>query len=330
MITKELLSQVINQKSILIKQQQQIGTLWAGYGQVYRVKIGVDNEELNLVVKVVKPPISKKQVMDEGHKRKLDSYKVEAFFYEKLAEQVLSGGGCIAKPFGVKFDRENQLILALSDLNAQGFSLEVEELNLDQTCCALKWLACFHATFWEFEGSMEGLWQQGCYWYLDTRQTEYKRMKNKQLKSVASKLDELTKGIGNDGKKSKKFRTIIHGDFKSENMLFNSTTGLCSAYDFQYVGEGYGARDIAYLFCSSVQLKVVEQYEEVLLRYYYDQLMQKLYYKGGTQKQFQFKDLVQQYEFCLADYVRFMDGWGYWGNSTWALARIQQLLSELS
>lgn len=37
-----------------------------------------------------------------------------------------------------------------------------------QARAALEWLAGLHACFWE-QPRPPGVWEQGCYWYLDTR-----------------------------------------------------------------------------------------------------------------------------------------------------------------
>ena len=38
----------------------------------------------------------------------------------------------------------------------------------------------------------------------------------------------------------RRHRTVIHGDFKSENVLFSADGRNCAAYDFQYCGDGCG------------------------------------------------------------------------------------------
>lgn len=40
---------------------------------------------------------------------------------------------------------------------------------------ALDWLASLHAFHWE-QALPEGLWHQGCYWHLDTRQEELQQI----------------------------------------------------------------------------------------------------------------------------------------------------------
>eukprot|EP01023_Acetabularia_acetabulum_P005349 TRINITY_DN12181_c1_g1_i10.p1 TRINITY_DN12181_c1_g1~~TRINITY_DN12181_c1_g1_i10.p1 ORF type:complete len:350 (-),score=34.75 TRINITY_DN12181_c1_g1_i10:23-1012(-) len=320
--------QSLFQSDIQIVKQQQVANLWAGYGKAYRVQVKTQENEQSVIIKIVRPPKLKKSIADEGHLRKLNSYKVEAYFYENLSNKVVASGDClIPQVVGVEFSCDLNLSLALSDLNMQGFTNEVEQLNLEQTKVTLKWLASFHAMFWECK-CPEGVWEQGSYWYLDTRQSEYNRMTNKKLQTLAHKLDSITKGLDSKKNKCHKFRTLVHGDFKSENILFRKDSSACAAFDFQYVGEGYGARDVAYLLCSSTHRSVIEKYEQQLLKFYYDELIDKLNRKRKNKAQYLFDDFQFQFDVCLADYVRFMDGWGYWGNSSWAVARCKQFLQK--
>lgn len=43
---------------------------------------------------------------------------------------------------------------------------------VEQAKAAAEWLAGFHAHFWE-RPRAEGVWEQGGYWYLDTRPDEF-------------------------------------------------------------------------------------------------------------------------------------------------------------
>jgi Ser/Thr protein kinase RdoA (MazF antagonist) len=53
-----------------------------------------------------------------------------------------------------------------------------------------------------------------------------------------------------------RFRTLLHGDFKAANILHSADGTQCAAYDFQYVGEGYGVQDVVMLLHSSLQVMV--------------------------------------------------------------------------
>ena len=74
---------------------------------------------------------------------------------------------------------------------------------------AAEWLAGFHAHFWEQPRVDDsGVWEQGGYWYLDTRPEEYQAIGREwsRLKAAAPAIDWRVKGGG-----SARFRTLVHG-----------------------------------------------------------------------------------------------------------------------
>jgi hypothetical protein len=54
---------------------------------------------------------------------------------------------------------------------------------------ALSWLAAFHAFFWG-RPRPDGLWQQGTFWHLDTRQEELENVSWRELKDNAQAVGE--------------------------------------------------------------------------------------------------------------------------------------------
>ncbi|KAJ3389514.1 hypothetical protein HDU92_001011 [Lobulomyces angularis] len=256
-----------------------------------------------------------------GNERKFQSYIVEKVFYDFKFEIPNCKFPSVVYLEKFKTDEEN---LYLTDLKPEfcftyghrnEISSEMEDIYL-----VLKWLASFHAFFWE--SKVPNLHQQGGYWYLDTRWVELERMKNCELKSKAKLIDRLLKGELHNGK----FRTIIHGDAKSENILFSSTE--CALYDFQYTGEGFGEKDIVYFFISSLDETILQKYEMDYLKYYYNELIKNLK-SNNKSTDFSFENCMMQYKICLLDYYRFVLGWGCWGNSNFAEVRSEQILTEL-
>ena len=241
---------------------------------------------------------------------------------------------------------------------------------MQEAKAALNWLAAFHAFWWEelpltssssssssdnSKGSAAAaavdeptaaagavtalaaadLWDQGCYWHLETRQEELAQMGSnwQDLKEAAQKIDHAIRGMKNSNSSSSsgKYRTLVHGDFKSANLMFTADCSECAAYDFQYCGAGYGVRDVAYMLCSSVDADVVEQQEQQLLDYYHQQLQQQLKQAGkvAAAEQYSREVMAVHYELCFLDYVRFMAGWGMWGNSRWATLKAKGALKRL-
>ncbi|KAJ3088252.1 hypothetical protein HDU96_004196, partial [Phlyctochytrium bullatum] len=117
------------------------------------------------------------------------------------------------------------------------------------------------------------------------------------------------------------YRTLVHGDFKSENLLFDATRTTCAAYDFQYVGTGFGAQDIAYLLANSVDTSLLPtappslntgggspRASNPLIAHYLAEL------GPGTPDAATFE---VQLAVAPVDFTRFLLGLGTWGNWTW-------------
>lgn len=61
-----------------------------------------------------------------------------------------------------------------------------------------------------------------------------------KLRAAAAAIDARLKGKDQSGAPSQNFRTLVHGDFKSANLLFSQETNpVCAAYDFQYCGVSF-------------------------------------------------------------------------------------------
>jgi len=49
----------------------------------------------------------------------------------------------------------------------------------------------------------------------------------------------------------------------------------------------------------------------------------------GNTEPYSLQELIQHYELSLIDYVRFMAGWGMWGNVDYAERRVLELLNVI-
>jgi aminoglycoside phosphotransferase (APT) family kinase protein len=207
------------------RPQARIQSLWSGYGEVRRIALqgaAVDT----VVVKHVKPPV-------DAHPRKLRSYQVERCWYQDWAPR------CDARVpafFGAWSDG-TESVFALEDLGAAQLAPRRMGLSPSDARSVLRWLARFHACFLGCDPV--GLWPQGTYWHLATRQLELQRMPDGPLKRDAAALDAQLRGA--------RFQTLVHGDAKPANFLLSRDGETVAAVDFQYVGGGPGIRDVAYL-----------------------------------------------------------------------------------
>jgi len=165
-----------------------------------------------------------------------------------------------------------------------------------------------------------GVWKEGCYWHLSTRRKEWKQIppEYKALKDHAEFID----GKVHDGR----FLTLIHGDTKADNIFWNDNLDKCAFFDFQYVGQGLGARDVAYLICSSASSSSLCDIDEIL-HHYFSRLVSASHASNADLNGYKLYMFQEHFDWALLDYVRFMAGWGFWGNSEWAIARTEHLIS---
>ncbi|KAL7752408.1 Cut9-interacting protein scn1 [Sorochytrium milnesiophthora] len=295
-----------------------IASLWDDYGSVEEIQTARGRRLIAKLVDVARAGSSSGGA-SISHRRKLTSYRVEAYFYDRLAGR-LSDPANVARCWSSRGQA-----LVLDDLR-QAYPVQASTLSLQQTRTALCWLAAFHAAFWEVDiadvvpacttqsksqDTAGGVWEQDSYWYLDTRQDEYRRIGRSQckVKNVAHAVDAHLKAYLtlSDTATPSQYRTLLHGDPKGDNIMFNADASACAMYDFQYTGYGYGVRDVAYLLASSADERVVAQHEDELLQVYYGELTARgCNYPWAT--------MQWHYQLCLVDYMRFMAGWGMWGN----------------
>jgi aminoglycoside phosphotransferase (APT) family kinase protein len=69
-------------------------------------------------------------------------------------------------------------------------------------------------------------------------------------------------------------RTITHGDFRTDNLLFDGRGGEVpiATVDWQTVGIGPGAIDLAYLLTTSLDTSVRVEVQDELIEAYHDRL----------------------------------------------------------
>lgn len=351
------LSQALHRRVVRVKEKR-LCSLWAGYGSICALTIDIEDDGqtqknlLQLVGKYVDPPA------DDGvaHERKVTSYIVETQFYQVYAQRCIDHGINIPRAYFTDSNPSGKVTILMSDLRLS-YPIPGSGLNWEKTAAALDWLARFHALHWGNPDAEQGkLWPEGCYWRLDTRLEEFENMgtKWKRLQSAACTIADLLKH-GNDLDKTAppKHRTFVHGDFKSANLQFQkkvddgtaatSTKGSaipecsfeCAVVDFQYVGAGYGARDLVMLFASSFdmprQYNAMIQAESDMLRVYHTKLLSYLALFGTnpSDEAYTWEKLTKHYELSLLDYVRFMAGWGMWGNTEYAEQRALELLHRV-
>jgi len=281
-----------------------IQNLWSGYGELTRVI--TDNG--SLIAKIIKFPTAQDHprgwATNIGHERKKKSYRVEKNWYTSL-EGVARARMATGLASGHVGDQE---YILLEDLQSSGF---VTRSNLDwqEVEWCLSWLAHFHRHYMGY--STKGLWSIGTYWHLATRPEELKALTDMALKKAAPKIDNKLNAA--------KHRTIVHGDAKLDNFLFNDDEA--AAVDFQYVGGGVGIKDVAYFMGSIFAEDELQDYEAHVLDTYFK-------YLGLPEVEKEWRAL---YPLAWCDFYRFLQGWspGHWKINSYSERMREQALKCL-
>lgn len=244
-----------------------IQELWGGCGRLLRIHLA---DRPSVILKHIEPPAGG----SAGDQRKRRSYEVEWQWYREHApsDERCRVARCLAceGPF-----------LLLEDLANAGFE-RIRPPREEHVAQGLRWLAHFHRTF--LGERPPGLWEQGTYWHLATRQEEWARMVPGPLKDHAEELDRRLREA--------RFQTVVHGDAKPSNFLWGSH--MAAAVDFQYVGPGCGIRDVAYFLdcCSAHDPHWLDLYFETL--------------QADPELEREWREL---FPVAWSDYARFYQGW---------------------
>ncbi len=290
-----------------IDEVEELQSVWGGNGMVFRVELA-GAEVASVVVKYVALPSGtrrKKKSKDASLARTLASYDNELTFYEHYSREVSAQ---VRLPhFHAGQRLEEGWLFVLEDLADSGFALAKKSYSASDVRGALHWLAHFHATFLGNAG--EGLWKSGSYWNLSVRQDELLRMQHPKLRAVAGPLDAALNRC--------RYKTLIHGDAKTDNFCFRlasgestSTPSAVAGLDFQYVGLGCGMKDVMCLLDSCLGPSEAATDAPDHLEHYFAELRTALCQRDtsldAAAVETEWRAL---YPVAWADYYRFLDGW---------------------
>jgi thiamine kinase-like enzyme len=271
-----------------------IQELWSGYGQLSRVNL----DQGSVILKLIKFPKvhnhSRGWNSNISHQRKVKSYQVELNWYQYFNDETPLA---YSPKLITSGKLEDSQYLVLEDLRGLSFSPKTS-IDWQQAQLCLKWLANFHAKY--LKRSPKDLWSTGTYWHLETRPEELAVLEDQDLKRAAPIIDTKLN--------SSTFKTLVHGDAKLANFLFNQSD--VSAVDFQYVGGGIGIKDVAYFLSSIYGENELEHKSEQCLDYYFNELNLAL---ALYNHQFEYdrieKEWRELYPYAWCDFYRFLQGW---------------------
>eukprot|EP00520_Triparma_pacifica_P012512 CAMPEP_0118632410 /NCGR_PEP_ID=MMETSP0785-20121206/431_1 /TAXON_ID=91992 /ORGANISM="Bolidomonas pacifica, Strain CCMP 1866" /LENGTH=390 /DNA_ID=CAMNT_0006523181 /DNA_START=14 /DNA_END=1182 /DNA_ORIENTATION=+ len=250
----------------------------------------------------------------------------EVNFYLHYSDFFHGGGVSIPKAWSIKAPQPGGrgaavFTLLLSDLcSVSGTSASVRgrpSLKLDyyDTVAAIMYLADFHSIHWESRDNEAGSIFElgGGIGRVDAieRDDDGTGTWGDLSDKLATMKAGLTRRVEEGMHRSRKHRTIIHGNFVSSNlMLYPSSNpeaySTCASFDFKKAGRGYGVYDLAVLLCESVDqgLLVRDQREEEFVSLYFQHLCASLRArkKPPLPPGYNITDAKKMYEVCLLLY----------------------------
>lgn len=274
-IIKELILRETNSTHIV--RAEKIQNLWSEYGELTRVVLN----DQSVIIKLIKFPKEHKSKV--SHSRKVKSYQVEKNWYLSFNKQVEFA---YSPKLISQGEANDQHYILLEDLNVSGYKTK-KDITWKEVKLCLKWLAAFHNNYLDSEP--KGLWNIGTYWHLETRPDELKVIADQEFKKYAHLIDKRLN--------SAKYKTIVHGDAKLANFLFNESS--VAAVDFQYVGGGVGVKDVAYFLSSIYTNEELIKNETKCLDYYFKELNNK-----DVEEEWR-----ELYLYAYCDFIRFLEGW---------------------
>lgn len=308
----------------------------SNHGHTWRLTLSDPDNELprSVVLKLVQF-----QQLVEPFLREMVSLHVERYFYSRVSK-VLTPFSPVARSYPVAEGSRSEALL-LEDLSEDFPFPALYTSSEAKIHTALKWLANFHASLWDAGGSgfvllpdpltapnpegAYGVWEQGGWWHLDTRRDELTVLQGKAdeygwllpyVEGVARRL--RTEAVG---------RTLIHGNPRAANIMFSDRTpeATCVFSDFQWVGSGLCVQDLVFFLATSVDSRKLKD-EEGLLAAYHAELVVALARNGGRgDGKYTLDVLKEQWEWALVDWMRFLGGWGCWGNADWVIRRSKEI-----
>lgn len=231
----------------------------------------------------------------------LDFYNREANFYNRMRDS------CPLKTAQYYYSDVNQktydFVLIMEDLGALSVKDQLQGATAEEVMMAVGKISEMHAQYWGKTAeqgwmydvmSAEEATKLRTYVYMpslepalekfdDNLTTEQKVL----LKTVGENYQRYWAGSGCPD-------TFIHGDYRQDNMLYQSNNPEATVIDWQICGYGKGIFDIAYFMCQSVDSKLRRQIEMDVLAHYREQL--------------QAKDISYGEDECISDYRRYVLG----------------------
>ncbi len=246
-----------------------------GTGQVsdsYRLSLTYDGPAALPPTIIAKVPAA--DAASRNAARAFRTYEIEASFYSQLAPGLpVSLPECYYSAYDAEPD---EYVVLLEDLAPALPGDQLAGLHPDDAAAAIRELAALHAAGWNSSelAALPWLNRSGpdaaallaaviTDLYPAFRERYADRLEPGTLALIE---DFLPRAPGYLAARDEP-RTIVHGDFRADNLLFGRERPV--VLDWQTAGFGAGTADLAYFLASSLTVAARRQYEEALVRRYH-------------------------------------------------------------
>ena len=280
-VTNDWLSEVIGHE-VAHFQCTQIGQGVGVLGDIFRVRIsyasGLPDGPPSVVVKL---PSSFPENRAQGVA--LGMFEAEVRFYNELASQVSVGLPQVM--FADIKSGTAEFVVVMQDLSALSMVEQSIGMNATQAMAAVRQLARVHAAWWGRADDPQFEW-------IPTMVGPRIEFVDEMLVQILPNFLDGFADVLPDGGKAlyesfvgnylnvnrvlaeRSPWTIVHQDYRVENLMFGADgTGEVVVLDWQGIGRGPGAYDLAYLLGGSMATELRRQHEAALLQDYCDELV---------------------------------------------------------
>jgi hypothetical protein len=273
------LSEVLNVPVTAIVPEQ-IGQGVGLMGDIYRVKLTPQPENLPASV-VVKLPSSFEENRAQGVA--LGMFDAEVRFYRELAPEANVG---LPEIYHADIEPGSaDFVIVMEDLADMAMVDQATGMNLAQATAAVKVLASIHAVWWDRVRTPELDWIPEMIGpriaFVDEMLQQIYPVFAGQFGAElpAGGLELFERFAGNYLKVNKTLAarspwTLAHQDYRVENIMFDPAgSDRVVVLDWQGIGRGPGAYDLAYILGGSMETELRREHEQALVKAYHDQLL---------------------------------------------------------
>ena len=280
------------------------GDTTAGHGftgRIARLSVTYDSQEENppgsLIAKFPSyDPTIRAAVTDSAM-----SYEREIRCYESLLNNIPLS---TPKRYYSAYDPESgECILLLQDLAPARFGDNVGNPSREDIESAIRAIAAFHADFWESPRLAEMDWLPEYAQDADMRRRAFRQAIGPFLSTWGRYLRpstiDLINRLGDSLARvrrqlSRPPRTVLHGDYRLDNLAFDGTGRGPTVIDWQAASIGRGVADMAYFIVYCIDPSERRSLESELLTRYHSVLV-----KHGV-RGYDFESCVEDYRLSIA------------------------------